>query len=234
MEKNIKQYSEDEILKQYNILVKKIALKIISKLPANIYLDDLMQAGLMALLEAAKNYDDTKGASFETYAGIRIKGAIIDEIRREDWLPRSSHKNSKLLDKIKEYTANNQDKKFDINEICKYLNISKEEYNKLLNSTKSNLKVYNFDDIGVSEDSILNNYQEKDIFSTIEHTKLKQAIASNINKLPIKERMVLTLYYENELSLKQIGEILSVTESRACQIHSKAMSHLEKYLSGWQ
>jgi RNA polymerase sigma factor for flagellar operon FliA len=233
MDINILQHSDEQILAIYKPLVNKIALKIISKLPPNIQLDDLLQVGMMALLEAAKNYDPNKGASFTTYAGIRINGSIIDEIRREDWLPRSCHRNAKLLAEAHEYLVNNYDKTVTVEDISKYLNISVEEYRKLENNV-NNYKIYNFDDIGISEDNLFSGSHEKDIFSKVENNLLRKAIDENIEKLPRKEKLVLVLYYDNELSLKQIGDILSLTESRVCQIHSQAMKHLEKYMSGWQ
>lgn len=231
---NINKHSDEQILAEYKPLVKKIALKIISKLPPNIQLDDLLQVGMMALLEAAKNYDPTRGASFTTYAGIRIHGSIIDEIRREDWLPRSCHRNAKLLSEAHDYLFNHHDKEVSIEELANYLNISVEEYKKL-GTNLNNYKVYNFDDIGISEDNLLsNNSYEKDILSSVENNLLRQAIDNNIEKLPTKEKLVLILYYDKDLSLKQIGEVLSLTESRVCQIHAQAMKHLERHMSGWQ
>lgn len=231
--KNIKQMSQDSILKNYSTLVKKIALKTISRLPPNIHIDDLTQVGLIALLESAKNYNDSKGASFETYAGIRVKGAMIDEIRREDWLPRSSHRNSKLLSKANDYIANHNNKEVSIAEICEYLEISEDEYTNLINN-KNNYKMFHFEDIGLQDEVLSIKSTDKDVFCNIENNLLRKAIDENLEKLPVKERIVLILYYENELSLKQIGEVLSVTESRVCQLHTKAMQHLEKYMQGWQ
>lgn len=233
MENKIKGLSRESILSKYNNLVKAIAIKTIVRLPASIQIEDLIQVGLVALLEAAKNYDPDKGASFETYAGIRIKGAMIDEVRREDWLPRSSHRNAKLLSDMNDYIAHNRDKHVSADDICKYLNINNDEYEKLI-SHKNNYKVYYFDDIGVDEENVMSNTLDKDVVSIVENSLLRKAINSNIEKLPEKEKLVLILYYENELSLKQIGEIMSLTESRVCQIHSHAMRSLEKNMDGWQ
>lgn len=233
MDKNINQHSDEQIIADYHSLVKRIALKIVSKLPPNIQLDDLMQVGLMALLEAARNYDSTKGASFKTYAGIRIKGSMIDEIRREDWLPRSTHRNARLLSEAHDYISNNYNKDVTVEDICKHLKISVDEYKKIEES-KSNYKIYNFDDIGLSEENFVSNSSERDIFSNVENNMLRRAINDNIEKLPVKERLVLILYYDNDLSLKQIGDVMSLTESRVCQIHSLAMKHLEKFMTGWE
>ncbi|MBP9721885.1 MAG: RNA polymerase sigma factor FliA [Gammaproteobacteria bacterium] len=233
MDKNIKEMSQDELLKRYKNLVRSIALRTIARLPPNIHLDDLTQVGLMAVLEAAKNYDPTKGASFETYAGIRIRGSMIDEIRREDWLPRSAHRSSKLLAKANDYISDHNHKDISTSELCQHLDITEKEYNKL-GSIKSNYKIFHFEDIGLEEENFLVSNDDKDIFGNIENKFLRKAIDENLEKLPLKERIVLILYYDNELSLKQIGEILSVTESRVCQLHSKAMQRLEKHLEGWQ
>ena len=232
MDTNIKIMSEDDILKIYTSLVKKIALKVISRLPPSVLIDDLMQVGLMAVLEAAKNYDNTKGASFETYASIRIRGSMIDEIRREDWLPRSSHRNNKLISKAQDYLANRKDQTVSNAELCQHLEISEQEYAKLENN-KNNYKMFHFEDIGIQEENLYCN-NDKDVFNNIQNNFLRQAINQNLEKLPIKERIVLILYYDNEMSLKQIGDILSVTESRVCQLHTKAMGLLEKSMQGWQ
>lgn len=233
MDNEIKGLSPDEILAKFSSLVKRIALKTIASLPANIQLEDLTQVGLMALVEAAKNYDDSKGASFKTYAGIRIKGAMIDEVRREDWLPRSSHRNSKLLAQLQDYLAQNNNKEITSEDICSNLNISKEEYEKL-GSYKNNYKIYYFEDIGLNDQHLIHNNVEKDLVYNVESNLLRKAININIEKLPEKEKLVLILYYDNDLNLKQIGEIMSLTESRVCQLHSQAMKQLEKYLQDWQ
>ncbi len=233
MGNNIQLMSQDELLRTYSSLVRRIAIKTISRLPPNIHLDDLIQVGLMAVLEAAKNYDTTKGATFETYASIRIRGSMIDEIRREDWLPRSVHRNSKLISKINDYLADNNSKEITTSEICQYLNMSENEYQKL-GSIKNNYKVFYFEDIGIEEENLLLGREDKDIFRSIENKFLRKAIDENLEKLPVKERAVLILYYNNEMSLKQIGEILSVTESRVCQLHAKAMQILEKHMQGWK
>ncbi len=233
MENIIQGLTRESIISKYNYLVKSIAVKTIVRLPANIQIEDLIQVGLVALLDAANNYDPARGASFETYAGIRIKGAMIDEVRREDWLPRSSHRNARLISDMQDFIAYNPDKKVTVDDICKYLNITNIEYEKLI-SYKNNYKVYYFEDIGVNEDNIATNFGEKDVVSLVENSLLKNAISSNIERLPEKEKLVLTLYYENELSLKQIGDIMSLTESRVCQIHAQAMRTLEKNMDGWQ
>lgn len=233
MDNNIKGLSPEEILDQYTPLVKRIALKTIVNLPANILLEDLMQVGLVALVESAKNYDDQKGASFNTYAGIRVRGAMIDEVRKEDWLPRSSHRNAKLLGQIQELVASHSEQKLTPADICEKLNITLEEYEKL-GTYKNNYKIFYFEDIGDSEENIFSNQHEKDIVSSVENNLLRKAIELNIEKLPEKEKLVLRLYYDNELNLKQIGEVMELTESRVCQLHSKAMRMLEKHMRGWQ
>ncbi len=223
--------SADDILKTYSSLVRKIAVKTVSRLPPSIQIDDLIQVGLMAVIEAAKNYDTSKGASFETYASIRIRGSMIDEIRREDWLPRSSHRNSKLLSKANDYLANHQHKTISNAELCEHLDISQEEFVKL-ESNKNNFKVFHFEDIGILEENLLSN-SDKDVFRHIENKFLRKAINENLEMLPVNERIVLILYYDNEMSLKQIGEVLALTESRVCQLHAKAMESLEKRMKGW-
>lgn len=225
--------NNDQLVVIHAGLVKKIAHHMKGRLPANVLLDDLIQSGMIGLLEAAKNFDGTKGASFETFAGIRIRGAMLDEIRRGDWVPRSVHRNSrsvmKAIDDLnKELGRNPKD-----HEIAEKLSISLDEYAQMLNDIASG-KIIGFEDLGVSEDVIhLETEHNDESFSHAVSERFQMALSDAIKTLPEKEALALSLYYDEGLNLKEIGQVLSVSESRVSQIHSQAMVRLKNRLNSW-
>jgi len=225
--------SNDQLVVIHAGLVKKIAHHMKGRLPANVLLDDLIQSGMIGLLEAAKNFDGTKGASFETFAGIRIRGAMLDEIRRGDWVPRSVHRNSrsvmKAIDELqKEFGRDPKD-----HEIAEKLSISLDEYAQMLNDIASG-KIIGFEDLGVSDDVIhLETDHSDESFSHTVSDRFQMALSDAIKTLPEKEALALSLYYDEGLNLKEIGQVLSVSESRVSQIHSQAMVRLKSRLNSW-
>jgi len=229
--KTVKQDNEEIILHQYAYLVKKIAHHLSMRLPSNIQIDDLIQSGMLGLLEAAKNYSDEKGASFETYAAIRIRGNMLDEVRRENWLPRSVYSTAKKISA----TINQLEKELgrdarDI-EISKALEVSIEQYHQMLFETNS-IKFFNLDEI-MNEDAHADHLTTsiQDPLENIQIDRFRKDMIEAIKQLPEKEQIVLSLYYEKELNLKEIGLSLGVSESRICQIHSQAMLRLKSRIS---
>lgn len=230
-------YSVDKtaLLEQHTVLVKRIAYHLLARLPASVIVDDLIQSGMIGLLEAANNFDNSKGASFETFAGIRIRGAMLDEIRRGDWVPRSVHKNSRMISEaIKNLEAAYGRDVSDI-EVAEKLDISINEYHHMLNEVSSG-KILGIDDLGVSEDviDIAQNHQQDEPYANIEHSIFKKSLAECISSLPEREALVLSLYYDEELNLREIGQVLDVSESRVSQIHSQAMHRLKARMQSWQ
>tara|TARA_B110000211_G_scaffold133030_2_gene152585 strand:+ start:10652 stop:11365 length:714 start_codon:yes stop_codon:yes gene_type:complete len=230
-------YSVDKtaLLEQHTVLVKRIAYHLLARLPASVIVDDLIQSGMIGLLEAANNFDNTKGASFETFAGIRIRGAMLDEIRRGDWVPRSVHKNSRMISEaIKNLEAAYGRDVSDV-EVAEKLDISINEYHHMLNEVSSG-KILGIDDLGVSEDviEIAQNHQQDEPYANIEHNIFKKSLAECISSLPEREALVLSLYYDEELNLREIGQVLDVSESRVSQIHSQAMHRLKARMQSWQ
>ena len=219
-------------VENYINLVKKIAMHIKGRLPPNVLLDDLIQSGMVGLLEAKKKFDASKGASFETYAGIRIRGAIIDEMRRGDWVPRSVHKNSRRVTESIDILERKLKRPPKDIEIANELNISIEEYNKILLDI-NNGKIVEVDKTSNVLDAFGTNPNNNKLFDTLKLEKLKVKLADHIKKLPQKEAFVLSLYYEKELNLSEIGSILDVSESRVCQIHSQAISRLKVKIKEW-
>lgn len=224
-----------QIVERHAGLVKRIALHLMARLPASVMLDDLIQSGMIGLIEAAKNFDGSKGASFETYAGIRIRGAMLDEMRRGDWTPRSVHKNSRLISStIAELEAELGRDVKDF-EVAEKLDITLDEYHHMLNEVSAG-KIIGIEDLGVTEDVIVSSDEEdtQDVaFDGIASNMFQQALVNAIKTLPEREALVLSLYYDEELNLREIGEVLEVSESRVSQIHSQAMVRLKSRLRDW-
>ncbi|OGV33668.1 MAG: RNA polymerase sigma factor FliA [Legionellales bacterium RIFCSPHIGHO2_12_FULL_35_11] len=223
--------TQESLIKSHAILVKKIAYHLAGRLPRSIQMEDLMQAGMMGLLEAARYYDDSKGASFETYASIRIRGYILDEVRRNDWVPRSVYKNARLISAAVRDVENKLGREASDAEVAKEMGLSLSEYQCILSDTNG-AHLYGFDDVGVTDDML-----EDDLGSVssrphinVQHSDMKGHLSDVIRGLPKNEKMVLSLYYEHDLNLKEIGDVLGVTESRVSQIHSLATHRIKARL----
>ncbi|MCD8512673.1 MAG: RNA polymerase sigma factor FliA [Nitrincola sp.] len=228
--------SSQELLEQYTPLVKRIAQHLLLRLPSSVVLDDLVQAGMIGLLEAAKRFDPGKGASFDTYAGIRIRGAIIDEVRRGDWTPRSVHRNGRrVTEAIRAVEFRTGRDATDV-EVAAELQISVADYHALLQDSQDS-RLFSIDELSHDDDdSVGMQFEGKDpgpdqIFQT---DAFRQALAVAIESLPEREKLVMALYYDEELNLKEIGSILGVSESRVSQIHSQAAMRLRSRLRDWQ
>ena len=229
------QIDKTALIEQHTVLVKRIAYHLLARLPASVLVDDLIQSGMIGLLEASSNFDHSKGASFETFAGIRIRGAMLDEIRRGDWTPRSVHKNSRMISEaIKVLEAELGRDVTDI-EVAEKLELSLNEYHHILNDVSSG-KIIGIDDLGVSEDAFNTNKDNAvdEPYDQIEQVIFKKTLAECISSLPERESLVLSLYYDEELNLREIGQVLDVSESRVSQIHSQALHRLKARMQSWQ
>lgn len=228
--------SGHDLIEQYAPLVKRIAHHLMARLPASVVVDDLIQAGMIGLLEAAKKYDASKGASFETYAGIRIRGAIIDEVRRGDWTPRSVHRNSRRITEAMQKLEGQLGRDASDAEVAQELGISMAEYHDLLKDAAES-RLFSFEELTSPEDEGPGEQLAGDEPEPVEHTEkdaFMRALAGAIDSLPEREKLVLALYYDEELNLKEIGEVLGVSESRVSQIHSQAAHRLRGRLRDWQ
>ena len=216
-----------DLIERHSQLVNKIAYHLMARLPANILVDDLVQSGMIGLLEAARNFDSGKGASFETFAGIRIRGAMLDEMRRGDWVPRSVHKNSRsiacAIAEVEKSTG--QDAK-EV-EIAKQLSVSLSEYQQMLRDVNC-AKLVAYEDLAGSEERLSESTASHDtIFHEVSERQFSDKLVAMIKQLPEREALVLSLYYDEELNLKEIGLVLDVSESRVSQIHSQALHRLK-------
>jgi len=229
------QIDKNQLVERHAPLVKRIAHHLMARLPANVLIDDLIQSGMIGLLEAARNFDGTKGASFETFAGIRIRGAMLDEIRKGDWTPRSVHKNSRAITEAINRVEKATGRDARDTEVAEVMNVSVQEYHQMLNEVNAG-KLVGIEDLGVSED-VLTNEESKGAdrpFEEMMQGSFQKALARAITTLPEREAIVLSLYYDEELNLREIGEVLEVSESRVSQIHSQAMLKLKAKMQSWR
>jgi RNA polymerase sigma factor for flagellar operon FliA len=223
-------------VEEYASLVKRIAYHMMMRMPASVQVDDLIQAGMIGLIEASQKYDASKGASFETYAGIRIRGAIVDEMRRGDWAPRSVHRNARRIAKaISVVEARTGRDALDA-DVAAELEVSLDEYFSMLQDANGS-RLFSYEETFGEEDSNIDASETSNAFASpfegLQREGLKAALADAICQLPERDRMVLALYYNEELNLKEIGLVLGVSESRVSQIHSQAAARLKVRLSGW-
>jgi RNA polymerase sigma factor FliA len=225
----------DARIMEHAPLVKRIAHHLLNRLPDTVQVDDLIQAGMLGLLDAIKNFDASQGASFETYAGIRIKGAMLDEVRRSDWTPRSVHKNSRMVaNAIQEIESKTQTEARDA-DIARHLGMAMEEYNHILQDTAS-CRLFSIEELTDNEDYYFDeshSSQGDGPLGDLMRDGFQQALANEIMRLPERERLVISLYYDDELNLREIGEVLNISESRVSQICTQAVLRLRSRLSEW-
>lgn len=224
----------NELVARHAPLLKRIAYHLISRLPPSVQVEDLIQAGMIGLLEAARKYDPGQGASFETYAGIRIRGAMMDEIRRSDWTPRSVHRKTRQLAEVVREIEHREGREARDEEVVEALGCTMEEYHRMLKDATTS-RVLSLEEIfspGEEREGGMLGQSDSPLDDlTREHFKL--ALAEAIGELPEREQLVLSLYYDEELNLREIGEILGVSESRVCQIHGQALVRLRARMRDW-
>ena len=226
--------SPEQSFIKYTPFVKKIAYHLMGRLPSNIQIEDLIQAGMIGLIEAVRNYDAGQGASFETYAGIRIRGAMLDEVRSGDWTPRSVHRKQRELAEAMRKVENRKGSDARDYEVAAELGINLDEYHQIL-ADAAGARIYSLDAADDEEDSY-DSYiasQDEDPHQSLERTSFKSALTEAVKSLPQREALIMSLYYEEELNLREIGEIIGVSESRICQIHGEALLRLRAWMHNW-
>jgi RNA polymerase sigma factor for flagellar operon FliA len=211
-------------------LVKRIAYHLAGRLPASVEVDDLIQAGMLGLLEAAANYSEGRGASFETYAGIRIRGAMLDGLRKLDWAPRSVHRKARAVAMaIREIESEIGREARDV-EVADRMGMKLSEYHRIVEDSAG----CQISSLTTEEGEITLTDSSADPFRDLVDEDFRAALSEAIGGLPERERMVMSLYYDDELNLKEIGAALRVSESRICQIHGQALVRLQARLAGWR
>lgn len=219
----------DALVMRHAELVKRIAYHLAGRLPPSVDVEDLIQAGMLGLLEAASNFSSGRGASFETYAGIRIRGSMIDALRKLDWAPRSVHRKAReVAQAIRELEKETGREARDA-EIAAKLGLSIEDYHRIVQDAAS-CQLTSLEDAHIGE----RGDESFDPFRETADDSFREALARAIGELPEREKLVMSLYYQEEMNLKEIGAVLKVTESRVCQLHGQALTRLKARLVDWR
>lgn len=225
----------DEMVTQHSVLVRRIAYHLMARLPASVEVGDLIQSGMVGLIEAARNYSPARTANFETYAGIRIRGAMLDELRKSDWTPRSVHRKFReVCEAIRQLEAETGNDAEDA-DVAQRLGISIDDYHSVLADASScrMLSLSGTSDEGLDAIDVADE-GDPGPSGFFEDSHQRAALVEAITQLPEREQLVMSLYYERELNLKEIGEVIGVSESRVCQIHGQALVRLRSRLRDWR
>ncbi|WP_395141252.1 RNA polymerase sigma factor FliA [Schlegelella aquatica] len=224
------------MLQQYSPLVRRLAHQMIAKLPANVEIDDLIQVGMIGLNDALSRYDAAQGVQFETFATQRIRGAMIDELRGADWMSRGTRKQQRMIEAAVHRLEQRLGRPPQESEIAREMGITLAEYQDLLNKVRGTQLVYLEDIGGSDEDDYLDRHvadTEADPLRMLNDQRLRRALVEAIKTLPEREQYVMSMYYEQDMNLKEIAAVLGVTESRVCQLHSQSIARLRVKLRGW-
>lgn len=226
----------NQYIVQYAPLVKRIAYHMMARLPASVQVDDLIQVGMIGLLDAVSNYDDTQGAQFETYAVQRIRGAMLDELRQCDWLPRSARKTLRQVEVAMNALEQRECRAPTEREVADELHVSLDDYQQMLLDARG-CQLLHYEDLQTGEDE---DFFERhcaddsaEPFAKLQDGRFRAKLIEAIGILPEREKLMMAMYYEEELNLREIGEVLGVSESRVCQLHSQAMARLRSKLKEW-
>jgi RNA polymerase sigma factor for flagellar operon FliA len=225
------QPDRNAMIKQYQPLVRRLANHMMVKLPANVQVDDLIQVGLIGLSEALTRFEATQGVQFETFATQRIRGAMLDELRSNDWMSRGSRKSQKEIEQAMRRLEHELGRCPMESEIAADLDMSLEDYQSLLGKVRGTQLVY-LEDMSRGdddEDGFLDRHEgdpEADPLSMLRNQRLREALVAAIKNLPEREQYIMSMYYEQDMNLKEIAAVLDVTESRICQLHSQSIARL--------
>jgi RNA polymerase sigma factor for flagellar operon FliA len=226
--------SLDDLAVRHADLVKRIAYHVISKLPPHVEVEDLIQAGMIGLINAAQNYSPNKGANFETYAGIRIRGAMLDEARKANWTPRSTVRQAKQVSQAMREIEHRTGRDARGPEVAEALGIELDDYHRILESAASS-RLLSYEQLADDPEraSLLPESPEAGPEELLAGDQFRDALATAIAGLPEREQLVLSLYYDDEMNLREIGDVLGVSESRVCQIHGQAVVRIRSRLETW-
>ncbi|MBD3894436.1 RNA polymerase sigma factor FliA [Halomonas sp. ML-15] len=219
------------LLEQYLPLVRRQALAMQVKLPASVELDDLIQAGMVGLLDCLNRFDAGQGASFATYASQRIRGAMIDELRSRDWVPRSVRRNARALDEALRRAEQRLGRAAEEQEIADEMGVELAEYHQLLGDTNGGQLLPYEEMVAEGVEPGNGEGAPPSPFAALVDGEQRQRLVEAIEQLPEREKLLLGLYYQEELNLKEIGAVLGVSESRVCQLHSQAVTRLKARLT---
>lgn len=227
---------KEQCLREYAPLVKRIAHQMMVKLPYSVQIDDIIQAGMMGLLDAASRYDEYHGAQFETYATQRIRGAMLDELREADWLPRSLRRDMRRIETAVSRLQQKLGRSPNESEIAGELDLPLAEYQHLLQESRGAQLVYYEDFHDEDHDDFFERFEfdnDADPLTLLADDRFKTELVRAIENLPERERMLMGMIYEQDMNLREVGEVLGVSESRVSQLHSQAVARLRSWLKGY-
>jgi len=231
------QLDVNSMLKQYSPLVRRLAHQMIAKLPANVEVDDLIQVGMIGLTDALSRYDAAQGVQFETFATQRIRGAMLDELRGNDYLSRGTRKHQREIEAALHRLQQRLGRSPAESEIAKEMGLTLAEYQDLLGKVRGTQLVYLEDMSGDEGDAdFLDRHvadEQADPLHQLRDQRMRQALVDGIKTLPEREQYVMSMYYEHDMNLKEIAAVLKVTESRVCQLHSQSIARLRVKLREW-
>jgi RNA polymerase sigma factor for flagellar operon FliA len=229
------QPDRNQLVQRYVPLVKRIAYHLMARLPANVLFDDLVQNGMLGLLDAFDRFEEGFGAQFETYATQRVRGAMLDGLRESDWLPRNLRRELRRIESAINELEHANGRVPSERELAEALGMTLAEYQKTLLEARGHQLVYFEDFSGEGDEDFLERHftdNDADPLNILEDRNFKNLMVQAIEKLPEREKLMMALYYEQDLNLREIGEVMGVTESRVCQLHTQAVSRLRGQLVG--
>ena len=224
-----------QLVQRFVPLVKRIAYHLMARLPASVQFDDLVQNGMLGLLDALDRYQEGFGAQFETYATQRVRGAMLDGLRENDWLPRHLRRELRRIEVAINQLEHEHGRAPSERELADALGMSLADYQKTLQDARGHQLVYFEDFAGNGDEDFLDRHftdNDADPANILEDRDVKESLVKAIDHLPEREKMMMALYYDQELNLREIGEVMGVTESRVCQLHSQAIARLRSQVLG--
>ncbi len=225
---------KERLVNQYAPLVKRIAYHLMARLPASVQVDDLVQNGMLGLLDALGRFEEGMGAQFETYAVQRIRGAMLDGLRENDWMPRGIRKEMRRVETAIQKLEHEAGRPPSEGELAAALDMPLADYQKLLQDARGHQIIY-LEDIAGDDEDFLDRHSSGvslDPLAILEESAMRGALVAAIANLPEREKMMMALYYEQDLNLREIGEVMGVTESRICQLHTQAVARLRAAVVG--
>jgi len=229
-----------DYVRQYAPLVRRLAHQMVARLPANVELDDMIQAGMIGLMDAVGRYEEAQGTQFEHYAASRIRGAMLDELRANDWLPRSARRSQREIENAIHRLEGRLKRAPSEGEIAAEMQLSVAAYQEMLNDARG-AQLVHFEDLGAGGDD--EDYLERKVAdlaheggdpgSVLRDKRFRTALVAAIEELPEREKLLMAMYYEQDMNLREIGAVMGVTESRVCQLHSQAVARLRSRLKHW-
>jgi RNA polymerase sigma factor for flagellar operon FliA len=226
----------DAMVRGHLPMVKRIAYHMMTRLPACVEVDDLIQAGLLGLLDAMERYDNAQGANFETYATQRVRGAMLDELREADWASRNVRRAGRQIENAIHQLQQRHQRPPTEQEIADEMGIDVNAYFELLNDARGAQLVYYEDFQDAEGDDFLERFvdqQGQAPFDILASRHFRGALAQAVGVLPEREKLLMGMYYEQDMNFKEIGAVLGVSESRVCQLHSQAIARLRGRLRDW-